>query len=558
MFGDGVARARSAPLIRRDSVSNRRLVRSSAIVAAGTAVSRLSGFVRVATIANALGLSAVAGVYSYSNETPNIVYELLLGGILTATLVPLFVHAFEHDDEDSTSAIVTVSLVGLAIATLLGIVLAPVIVHLYTLRVTGADRAMQQELATRLLRLFMPQMFFYGVTALGVALLQARRQFAAAAFAPVLNNLVVIGVFLVVAHNVATPPALASVLGDNGLVLLLGLGTTAGVVAMAGALLPAVHRSGVRIHFLASWRHAAVRQLLRLSGWSVGYVVVNQIALWVVLVLANGETGGAFAYLAAYAFFQLPHGLFSVSITTTVAPEMASAAARGDLRQLRSDFSLGLRMIAIAVLPASAVYLGLARPLVVALLQRGAFSAGDATIVADSLALFAIGIFAFSAYLLSLRVWYARHDTRTPFLLNCFENAVNVALAIPLFAWLGIPGLALAFAAAYTAAAIAALVWLRAMLDGLDGRRITSTVGRAAVAAALAGAVAWATGHIVGWDTRVEAWASVIVGGVLALGVAFGALVVLRVPELRELLDAMRRRTPDPPAEPDASVASIV
>jgi len=544
--------------MRRDSVSSRRLVRSSAIVAAGTAVSRLSGFVRVAAIANALGLSAVAGVYSYSNETPNIVYELLLGGILTATLVPLFVHAFEHDDEDSTSAIVTVSLVGLAIATLLGIVLAPVIVHLYTLRVTGADRAMQQELATRLLRLFMPQMFFYGVTALAVALLQARRRFAAAAFAPVLNNLVVIGVFLVVAHNVATPPALASVLGDNGLVLLLGLGTTAGVVAMAGALLPAVHRSGVRIHFLASWRHAAVRELLRLSGWSVGYVVANQIALWVVLVLANGETGGAFAYLAAYAFFQLPHGLFSVSITTTVAPEMASAAARGDLRQLRSDFSLGLRMIAIAVLPASAVYLGLARPLVVALLQRGAFRAGDATIVADSLALFAIGIFAFSAYLLSLRVWYARHDTRTPFLLNCFENAVNVALAIPLFAWLGIPGLALAFAAAYTAAAIAALVWLRAMLDGLDGRRITSTVGRAAVAAALAGAVAWATGQIVGWDTRTEAWASVIVGGVLALGVAFGALVVLRVPELRELLDAIRRRTPDPPAEPDASVTSIV
>lgn len=527
-------------------------------MALGTLFSRLSGFVRVAAIANALGLSAVAGVYSYSNETPNIVYELLLGGILTATLVPLFVRAFENDDQDSTSAIVTVSLVGLAIATLIGIALAPVIVHIYTLRVTGADRAMQQELGTRLLRLFMPQMFFYGVTALAVALLQARRRFAAAAFAPVLNNLVLIGVFLVVAHSVDAPPALETVLGDDGLVLLLGLGTTLGVVAMAGALLPAVRRSGVRIHFLASWRHAAVRQLVRMSGWSVGYVVVNQIALWVVIVLANGENGGAFAYLAAYAFFQLPHGLFSVSITTAVAPEMASAAARGDTEQLRSDFSLGLRMIAIAVLPASAVYLGLARPLVVALLQRGAFSAGDAAIVANTLALFAIGIFPFSVYLLSLRVWYARHDTRTPFLLNAFENTLNIVLAIPLYAWLGIPGLALAFAAAYWGAALVALVRLRTLLHGLDGTRIRSTVLRATGAGGLAGGVAWAAAQVLGWDTRAEAWASVIVGGAAALGTALGALMVLGVAELRELMAAMRRRNPDPPAEPDASVASIV
>ena len=216
--------------------------------------------------------------------------------------------------------------------------------------------------------------------------------------------------------------------------------------------------------------------MLRLSGWTVGYVIANQIALFVVTVLANGTDGGPFIYISAYAFFQLPHGLFAVSLMTTFTPEMASAAARDDLGALRAQLSRGLRLAAVVVVPAAALYVGLARPIIVALLQRGAFSGGDASVVADTLVMFAVGLLPFSMYLFAMRAFYARHDTFTPFWINCIENAVNIGLAFPLYAWLGIPGLALAFSLAYFVAAGLTLFVLHDRLGGIDGRRIATTI----------------------------------------------------------------------------------
>ena len=196
----------------------------------------------------------------------------------------------------------------------------------------GSNVAAQQELATDLLRLFMPQMFFYGIVTLATAMLNARRRFLAAAFAPILNNVVVIAVFLALPRIADGSLTVRSVLDDDGLILLIGLGTTAGVMVMALALLPPLARLHAHLRFLPAWRHPAVLTMLRLSGWTVGYVIANQIALLVVTVLANGTDGGPFIYISAYAFFQLPHGLFAVSLMTTFTPEMASAAARGDRR----------------------------------------------------------------------------------------------------------------------------------------------------------------------------------------------------------------------------------
>ena len=308
------------------------LVRSSAVVAVGTALSRITGFVRIAAIAYALGATTLAGTYSYANEAPNIVYELLLGGVLTATLVPLFVKHFEARDDDASSAIFTVAMLALAGITVIGVIAAPWIVDLYTLNVHGSNVAAQQELATDLLRLFMPQMLFYGIVTLATAMLNARRRFLAAAFAPILNNVVVIAVFLALPRIADGSLTVRSVLDDDGLILLIGLGTTAGVMVMALALLPPLARLHAHLRFLPAWRHPAVLTMLRLSGWTVGYVIANQIALLVVTVLANGTDGGPFIYISAYAFFQLPHGLFAVSLMTTFTPEMASAAARGDRR----------------------------------------------------------------------------------------------------------------------------------------------------------------------------------------------------------------------------------
>jgi putative peptidoglycan lipid II flippase len=481
------------------SDESNRIMRSSAVVAVGTALSRVTGFLRIAALAYALGVTALGGTYSYANETPNIVYELLLGGVFTATLVPLFVKYFESDDEDAASAITTVSILALALVTLAGILLAPQIVHLYTLDVHGPGRADQQALAIDLLRLFMPQMLFYGIVALATAMLNAQRRFVAAAFAPILNNVVVIAVFLMLPRIASDPLTVRNVLDDDAMVLLMGLGTTAGVAVMALALLPALRRARVHLRFLPAWRHSAVRTMVRLGGWTVGYVIANQIALFIVTVLAVGTRGGPFIYMAAYAFFQLPHGLFAVSLMTTFAPELASAAARGDLATLRSQLSRALRLTTVVIVPAAALYVGLARPIIVALLQRGAFSAGASSVVADTLVGFAVGLLPFSLYLFLLRAFTSRLDTFTPFWINCIENAVNIALAFAFYEWLGVPGLALAFSAAYLMAAVLALVVVDRRLGGIDGRALGLTVGKAVLAGGAVVGVSWLVADAVGW-----------------------------------------------------------
>jgi putative peptidoglycan lipid II flippase len=511
------------------------LVRSSALVAAGTMLSRVTGFVRIAAIAYALGATTLAGTYSYANEAPNIVYELLLGGVLTATLVPLFVRYHEERDDDAASAIFTVAIGALAVITVVGVLAAPWIVDLYTLNVKGSNLAAQQELATDLLRLFMPQMLFYGIVTLATAMLNARRRFLAAAFAPVLNNVVVIAVFLALPRIADGSLTVRSVLDDDALLLLIGLGTTAGVVVMALALLPPLARLHTRLRFLPRWRHPAVATMLRLSGWTVGYVIANQIALLVVTVLANGTDGGPFIYISAYAFFQLPHGLFAVSLMTTFTPEMASAATRGDLGSLRDQLSRGIRLAAVVIVPASALYIALARPTIVALLQRGAFSAADASAVADTLVAFSVGLLPFSIYLFAMRAFYARHDTFTPFWLNCIENAVNVALAFPLYAWLGIPGLALAFALSYFAAAILTLGVLRIRLGGIDGARLASSLTRIVAAGVVVCGASWVVGRLIGWSTTAEAVAALVAGAAVGGALYLGLLALLRVEELSAL-----------------------
>jgi putative peptidoglycan lipid II flippase len=533
LYGDdpGVVEPGSNP-----TESETSLVRSSALVAAGTMLSRVTGFARIAAIAYALGASTLAGTYSYANEAPNIVYELLLGGVLTATLVPLFVAYHESRDDDAPSAIFTVAIAALAALTVIGIVAAPWIVDLYTLNVKGPNVAAQQQLATDLLRLFMPQMLFYGIVTLATAMLNARRRFLAAAFAPVLNNVVVIAVFLALPRIADGSLSVRNVVDDQGLLMLVGLGTTAGVVVMALALLPPLAQLRTHLRFLPRWRHPAVTTMLRLSGWTVGYVIANQIALLVVTILANGSDGGPFIYISAYAFFQLPHGLFAVSLMTTFTPEMATAATRGDLASLRAQLSRGIRLAALVIVPASALYIGLARPIIVTLLQRGAFSAADASAVADTLVAFSVGLLPFSIYLFTMRAFYARHDTFTPFWINCIENAVNIAFAFPLYAWLGIPGLALAFALAYFVGAVVTLGVLRVRLHGIDGARMAASLTRIAAAGVVVGVVSWAVGEVIGWASFGHALLAVVAGAVVGGLVYVGLMVLLRVEELSAVL----------------------
>jgi putative peptidoglycan lipid II flippase len=252
--------------------------------------------------------------------------------------------------------------------------------------------------------------------------------------------------------------------------------------------------------------------------------------------------------VSAYAFFQLPHGLFAVSIMTAVEPELAAAGARGDMAALRHRFARALRLVLTVVIPAAAVYVALARPIVVALLQRGAFDAADASLVADTLVGFAVGIPLFSTYLFGLRVYYSLEDTRTPFLVNCLENLANIVLALWLFDELGIEGLAFAFSAAYGIAAVLTLALLSRRIGGLQGRGIGSTVARVGLVAAAAGVAAWQVAVRIGWSGPGIALVSVAAGLAVAGAVTVGGLWLLRVDEFREVLALVRRRRPESPS----------
>ncbi|MCL6641262.1 MAG: murein biosynthesis integral membrane protein MurJ, partial [Candidatus Rokubacteria bacterium] len=370
------------------------------------------------------------------------------------------------------------------------IVLAPWIARLYAIEATGGTREAQLEVMTFLIRCFAPQIVFYGFTALATALLNAQRRFVAAAFAPVCNNIVVITTLLAFTQVAEGPREswedVATIRGDAGMLALLGIGTTAGIAAMALVLVPAVAHTGTRLRFVLEWRNAAVVRVVRLSGWTVGYVVANQLTLLFVLVLATtGESGDVSAYQYAFMFFQLPHGLFAVSIMTAVTPELSSHAAAGARAEFRDEFGRGLRLLLLVSLPSAAALAVLAQP-AVAVLVRGPFDASDAAVTADVLQAFALGLAPFSVYLFALRAFYAHQDTRTPFFLNCFENAVNVVAALALFPALGVRGLALAYAVAYLVAAGATLAVVGRRFGGIGpgvgGAFLRAAAGAAALA----------------------------------------------------------------------------
>ncbi len=521
------------------------LARASLGVAAGTALSRLTGLARVGVTAYAIGRATLADTYNLANTTPNIVYELILGGVLTATLVPLFVEQLHRDDDRSTSAVVTVAVTALTALTVVAVLLAPALAWLYTVAGHSEHLEAQREVATLLIRLLIPQILFYGITALASALLNARRRYLAAAFAPVLNNLVVIATFLWFVAATDGPRSswvgVESVRGDTGLILLLGIGTTVGIAAMAVVLLPALRSAGVRLRPVFDWAHPDVRRLLRLSGWTVGYVMANQIALSVVLVLANQRSGGVAAYQYAFIFFQLPHGLFAVSIMTTFTPELARCAAAGDLAAYRSRFTLGLRYLGLVVLPAAAAFFVLARPMV-GLLERGGFGATDVRVTGDTLQALALALPAFSAYLYTLRGFYALSDTRTPFLVNCFENSLNIALALALFPRLGVQGLALAFASAYTISSVVALRLLSRRVGGLGGGDTASALTRAAVAAVAAGVAGALIGVLVDGPGPMRALATLTAAGAACSVVYVLALRASGVRDLAPIVRSLRER----------------
>ncbi|HZD18418.1 MAG TPA: murein biosynthesis integral membrane protein MurJ [Actinomycetota bacterium] len=536
--------------------STRSFVRNTAVMSVGTAFSRVTGFLRLAAMAYALGIteSRLPDAYNVANITPNIVYELALGGILTSVVVPVFVEWLQvrgrEQAWDVARRLFGFAFVTLAAIAVLGIVFAPWIVDLYTSGVPEAQRVVVRDLATFFLRWFMPQIVFYGLGAVATGVLNGHRRFAAPMFAPIANNLIVITTFIAFAE-MPGPAAGSAELATSAQRLVLAIGTTLGVIGMTVALWPSLRATGFRYRWRGGWRHEAIAKIARLAAWVIVYVAANQLGLLVVIVIANQVQGDYTAYASAFILFQLPHAIFAVSIFTALLPAMSTRWAEGDVDGFRRLLSQGLRATAAIVVPAALGYLVLARPIVRLLLEHGATKAVSGALVSDVLVAFAIGLLAFSSFQLLLRAYYSMQDTRTPALVNMGALAVNVGADLLLYfpLDLGVQGLALGHAASYGFGSLALLLLIRRRIGGVEGGRVLGSVGRTLVAGGLTAATAWLVarwlGRTIGIATIGEQLAQVTAAIGAGLVVFLLAATMLRIEEVemvrRQLVSRWRR-----------------
>jgi putative peptidoglycan lipid II flippase len=528
------------------------LMRHAALMTVGTTLSRLTGFLRLTAMTATLGVtvSSLGSIYTVANLTPNIVYELILGGILTSVFVPVFVDRMEtrgwDDARDVANRVMTLVLVVLVVVAALGALFAEHIIRLYLVSSRLPDREAQVQLGIFFLRWFMPQIVFYGVGAVAIGLLQAHRRFAAPMFAPILNNLVVIGTFI--AYAVVRgdrPPRVVGITTAEQTVLAVG--TTLGVITMTVALWPSLRSLGYRLHLRLDWRHEAVRRLVRLAAWVALYVAANQLAYVVIIVLNNRFEAGPQIYTTAFTVFQLPHAIFAVSIFTALLPGMSERWSTGHPEGVRALVSRGLRDTAVVILPAAVGLMVLAEPISRLLFEHGEAVPRDSVAIARTLQGFAAGLLFFSTFQLLTRSFYAMQDTRTPALVNVVVGVVNVgaALAYVELLELGLRGMALAHATSYVVGASVLLLLLRRRLGQIGAARIFRTSAKAAIAAGASGIAAlgvveaWEVGAVTSVPVQAAQVGAAIVVGVLVFLVS---ALILRIGEVDDLRKAVVRR----------------
>jgi putative peptidoglycan lipid II flippase len=527
------------------------ILRAAGTMAVATLVSRITGLLRTMVLAAALGVGLVADAYNTVNTLPNIVYELLLGGVLTSVVVPLLVHAQERDRDGGTAyaqRLATLATAGLVAVTALAILAAPLLTSLYGI----TEDPEQVRLANWLARILLVEIVFYGLGALAQAILNSRGVFGPPAWAPVLNNVVVIATGLLFLATAGAGP-LEPVDVTAGQVWLLAGGTTLGIAVQAVVLLPLLGRAGVPLRPRWGLRETGLREAGALGLWVIGYVAVSQIGVMVALRTANQAQRdgglGSTAFQFASLLFQMPYGIIGVALLTALLPRMSRAAARSDVAGVVDDLSLGTRLSALGLLPVTAVLVVLGPPLGVLAFARGNTSLAQAEAIGTALAVGAFGLLPMAVTLLQLRVFYAMKDARTPTLIQIGMVAVRVPLLLLVPALVQpdhvVAGLMLVTSVTYVAGWVIGDLALRRRLGGLRTSETFGPVLRMAAAAAVAGAVGWlvrnVTDDLVG-TSPTGSLVTVLVGTVVVGGVALVGLVIARVPEIREPLAALRGR----------------
>ena len=512
-------------------------------MALGTIASRGTGFLRTLIIGVAIG-TVVGDAYNAANTIPNIIYELLLGGVLTSVVVPLLVAAARKDDdagEAYAQRLLTVVVVGLGAVTLLAVALAPTIVPLYLRNPKVAP------MAILFARFFLPQIFFYGIGALVGAILNVRGSFAPPMWTPVLNNVVLILTGLLFIAVTQTDAVKRGSLTSSQ-EILLAAGTTLGIVAQTIALFPALRRTGFKFRLRLDLAGSGLTAAARLAGWVFLYVLANQAAFLVITRLATSPHNGSFTiYVYAFTLVLLPHSVVAVSVITALLPQMSHNAGEGRLDAVAADLARGLKLAAVILVPSALAGIVLG-PLIGALLfGHRALSVADGRLVGATLAAYAISLVPFSAFQLQLRAFYAMQDTRTPALVNLVLAAVNIAADLVMILVLPVRERAVALALGYSISYFVGYAWftvlLRRRLGRQPGAQVARTLVRLSFAGLVAAVTAYAASHAVtgalgnGLDGSVMGIAAGLAVGV---PVYIGLVLRMRVPEVLEVKELAR------------------
>jgi putative peptidoglycan lipid II flippase len=534
------------------------LLKSSAVMAAGTMVSRLTGFIRSAMIVSALGLALLGDAFQVAYQLPTMIYILTVGGGLNSVFVPQLVRAMKDDDDGGeayANRLLTLVMVVLGLLTALAMFAAPLLVR--ALSVGVANNPAANETAVTFTRYFLPSIFFMGIHVVMGQILNARGRFGAMMWTPVLNNIVIIvtlGAFLWVYGSAADSRMTVDNIPPEG-VRLLGVGILLGLVVQALAMIPYLRETGFRLRLRFDWKGHGLGKAAMLAKWTILFVLANQAGALVVTQLATSAgigsdvKGTGFAsYANAQLIWGLPQAIITVSLMAALLPRISRSAAEDDAGAVRDDISQGLRTTAVAIVPIAFGFLALGIPMCT--LIFGSSGTVEATNMGFMLMAFGLGLIPYSVQYVVLRAFYAYEDTRTPFYNTVIVAAVNAgASAICFFViparW-AVVGMAASYGLAYMIGVGVAWRRLKQRLGGdLDGSRVMRTYARLSIAslpaALVSGAACYGISRSLGQGVGGSMLA-LVGGGLVLLGVFYVAARRMRIEELNSMVGMVRGR----------------
>ncbi|MFE1905874.1 murein biosynthesis integral membrane protein MurJ [Streptomyces gardneri] len=534
------------------------LLKSSAVMAAGTLVSRLTGFVRSLVITGALGAALLGDTFTIAYTLPTMIYILTVGGGLNSVFVPQLVRSMKNDEDGGeayANRLLTLVMVALGLIVVAAVLAAPVLVRLMSN--TIADDAAANSVAVTFARYCLPTIFFMGVHVVMGQILNARGKFGAMMWTPVLNNIVMIvtfGLFIWVYGTSAESHMGVQTIPDEG-IRLLGIGTLLGLVVQALAMIPYLRETGFRFRPRFDWKGHGLGKTVKLAKWTVLFVLANQAGVLVVTQLAtaagqeSGKNGAGFlAYSNAQLIWGMPQAIITVSVMAALLPRISRAAHDNDPGAVRDDISQGLRNSAVAIVPVSFAFLALGVPMCTLLYASSGVEAAQG--MGFILMAFGLGLIPYSVQYVVLRGFYAYEDTRTPFYNTVIVAAVNAAASALCYVLLpaqwAVVGMAGAYGLAYAVGVGIAWRRLSKRLGGdLDGTQVLRTYARLCMAsvpaAIVAGAVGFGLLKLLG-EGALGSLVALLIGGAVLLGVFFVAAKRMRITELNTLVGMVRGR----------------